>query len=593
MDRTVSLLIISPYKQLSEMIKEIVAVRSDITADIYVGNLEEALAITRNLDLSCYDGIVSRGGTALQLKKNTQLPVYDIGLSGMDVLRSLRLAQGFNDKIAVVGFETITNPAKKVCEILQYNTPIYTVTSGDESFQCLESLKSEGVNVVVCDVITAHHAILFNMNPILITSGYDTIQNTLDEAVYYSLITKDDRLKKNTLFKLQQKNPYPCMVFDDKGDIFFSSFSDKQDYINLYLQAHYDELKMMNESSFERIIKNKLVIISVKHNNNYMFVYARISDNVNLRRINAIHIISSEHIENTQDEYYCSHTIGSTINILKKYSDTSASIIIRGEVGTGKDKAALMLHRQGKYSKNLFYQIDCANMTNKDWGYLLRHHDSPLSHNKRTIYFKNINSIDNSIFIKLLATIIDTNLNVRNQLIFSVISTKSAEEDDNKYISELLDNISCVSIYLPSLKERSEDIPILTSFYINRLNLSLGKQIIGFEPKALQVLTKFPWERNLSQLQRIVRELMLLTDTSYISYENTMTILHKETAVWNDATTGYGGNLDLNQTLSKITYDVIRLVLKEEHNNHTNTAYRLGISRSTLWRILKAHQTED
>ncbi|KHM51466.1 hypothetical protein NZ47_10365 [Anaerovibrio lipolyticus] len=79
MDRTVSLLIISPYKQLSEMIKEIVAVRSDITADIYVGNLEEALAITRNLDLSCYDGIVSRGGTALQLKK---IPNYQCMILG-------------------------------------------------------------------------------------------------------------------------------------------------------------------------------------------------------------------------------------------------------------------------------------------------------------------------------------------------------------------------------------------------------------------------------------------------------------------------------------------------------------------------------
>jgi len=128
---------------------------------------------------------------------------------------------------------------------------------------------------------------------------------------------------------------------------------------------------------------------------------------------------------------------------------------------------------------------------------------------------------------------------------------------------------------------------MLTAFYINRLNVQLGKQVIGFESKALMALKVFPWENNLAQLQRIIKELMLLTDTAYISYENTMRILHKETAVWSSSDTKHQVNLDLTQTLNKINYDIIRLILAEEGNNHTKTAKRLGISRSTLWRILK------
>ena len=88
--------------------------------------------------------------------------------------------------------------------------------------------------------------------------------------------------------------------------------------------------------------------------------------------------------------------------------------------------------------------------------------------------------------------------------------------------------------------------------------------------------------------KRIVYELMLITTTPYISYENTMRLLHQETALWvSPGQSGY--QFDLNQTLEHITYDIVRMVLKEENNNQSRTAQRLGIGRNTLWRILKTH----
>ncbi len=81
---------------------------------------------------------------------------------------------------------------------------------------------------------------------------------------------------------------------------------------------------------------------------------------------------------------------------------------------------------------------------------------------------------------------------------------------------------------------------------------------------------------------------MLITTTPYISYENTMRLLHQETALWvSPGQSSY--QFDLNQTLEHITYDIVRMVLKEENNNQSRTAQRLGIGRSTLWRILKTH----
>ena len=120
------------------------------------------------------------------------------------------------------------------------------------------------------------------------------------------------------------------------------------------------------------------------------------------------------------------------------------------------------------------------------------------------------------------------------------------------------------------------------------LVMLLVSPIIGFDTKASLALKQFPWEGNLHQLQRIIYELMLITSTPYISYENTMRLLHQETALW-VAPEQSGYQFDLNQTLDDITYDVVRMVLKEENNNQSRTAQRLGIGRSTLWRILKSH----
>lgn len=79
---------------------------------------------------------------------------------------------------------------------------------------------------------------------------------------------------------------------------------------------------------------------------------------------------------------------------------------------------------------------------------------------------------------------------------------------------------------------------------------------------------------------------MIITTGIYISYENTMRQLHKEGALWT-STEQSGFQFNLEQPLSDITYDIIRQVLREENNNHSQTAKRLEISRSTLWRILK------
>ena len=104
----------------------------------------------------------------------------------------------------------------------------------------------------------------------------------------------------------------------------------------------------------------------------------------------------------------------------------------------------------------------------------------------------------------------------------------------------------------------------------------------------MELMTNFSWPQNLNQLRHILRELAVITQTPYISYQNVKYMLDQEL---NLSATQVPINLDLSQTMEEINYQIIQMVLKEENGSKEKTSRRLGISRSTLWRILKNRQT--
>lgn len=591
----IKLLGISPYSGMNEILKELVSNREDIEADCRIADLEDAISLIHELNPNNYDVIISRGGTAQQLKKHTTLPVIDAGLSTLDVLRAIKLAQNFSADFAVVGFENIANHAHTLNELLQYDIPIYMISSKEESELKLDELQRQGTHIIVCDVITSRIAQKKGMNSVLITSGYETIKTALDQAVYLTKRYMNDKGTFTHLTLSSLYNPVKCVIFDQDGELLMSSLEDtpsSQEIIRT-LKKSFDFLWHVDSRQVERKLKDCVLSITKKHvqmkNCSYLYLYLRIDEAHEIRKINSIQRMTSNSEDDVDFGYYTSsHSIGNTQDLIERYSKTDSPIIISGESGTGKDKAAYFIYKKSSFQHQLFYQIDCETATDKEWNYLLTHYDSPLAHSGRTLYFRHINSVEKHTFNRLLSHITDTHLSKRNRLLFSITSSQG-NQNHLAYLEQLAKQLPCLSLYLPALRERTDDIPSLATLYINRFNATLGKQIIGFEPRARQALQSFPWNSNLDQFKRIIQELMLITTTSYISYENTMRLLRQETSVWIPASSP-SFQFDIYQPLDSIVYDIARLVLEQENNNHTNAAQRLGIGRSTLWRILKSHE---
>ena len=171
-----------------------------------------------------------------------------------------------------------------------------------------------------------------------------------------------------------------------------------------------------------------------------------------------------------------------------------------------------------------------------------------------------------------------------NRLFFSYsISQESPFQNDELFLY-LTDAMHCLQFHIPSLSQRREDIPALVGLYINSTNIQYGTRVIGLDKAALLTLQNYVWERNVDQLVQTVQELVLHAKASYISNDDVQALLACRPVTLSNSA---DYQIDLNRSLDDIIQDVVQRVYKMEDMNQTRTAEHLGISRSTVWRILK------
>ncbi len=582
---------IAPYEGMSSMMKRLAEKRDDLELDVFVGDLDKGVEIARQNFNSNYDVIISRGGTAEMILKSSSIPVVEISLSVYDILRAIKLAENYSDRYAVVGFPAITGSAHLLCDLLQYKIDIFTIHDGNEVQFALNDLKKQGYRMVLCDMITHTLAKNLGLNAILITSGTEGISSAFDQAVRlcnsFSHIKGENQLLTNLLMEQDQDT----VVFDSHKNLYLSTIDGerKEDIRNVLLDE-IDQTLSLKSHKFFKNIKGDLFAFSSKSislNGKQFAAYYFSASQVPMAGSKyGIRYSSLQEVENHFFNSFYSITSASNDiqNTIEQVNQTRYPVMIMGEAGTGKGQVAGVLYAQSSYANNPLITINGSLLTDKGWSFLTNHYNSPLNDNNNTIYFQNLDSLSEERRKYLLSVILDGNLCKRNRVLFSCVS-RPGESTPEKGV-EFINTLSCMTIYLPPLRDRIDDISTLSSLYLNALNLDLAKQIIGFEPDALNLLAEYSWPNNYTQFKRILCELSVITTTPYISCDNVRKLLSKEYVLPSDIGRQNDVNFNINRPLDEINKDIIRLILKEKGGNQSAAAKQLGIGRTTLWRYL-------
>ena len=585
--KRMKVLAISPYAGMQEIVKQVAAKRKDIELTACVANIMELESVLKMIASGNYDIILSRGGTAKAIAGRTLVPVVEVAISVYDVLRVIKTAETFQGRFAIVGAANITQTARLLCDLLRYQIKIVEATGEAEVSEAIGRLKGEGYELIIGDNLSNRTARMQGLNSLLITSGQESIEQAFSEAaaIYknYSDIKEENQRWRQGI----EYAPCAVVILNERNEVFCNTLEDKPIYKKIWklIMKSVDSFWERQASSLEQIIDNRLCRLDARmlhtSREKLLYIYVTMTYVPTILNNPAIRLVDVFRQDGNLDGIFpsVSGSLGGLRKKAAEYANTLQSVLILGEEGTGKTKTAYTLYSQSSYALNPFYEINCRLMTQKNWDQLMTSTNSILLGKKCTLFFRNMECLSGEQARMLLDYLHFSKADVRNRLLFSL---KIPEKGEFSVKNEILQSLSCLVFQIPALRDRKEELPSMAALYINQMNQEFGKSVLNFEMDALEFLTAYSWPGNLTQFKRIIKELVISSETSYIS----LGALQK--ALWSEEDSDLSGyRLELTKTLDQITRDIALTVLKEEGGNKTKAAKRLGIARNTLWRILK------
>ncbi|MDO4650816.1 MAG: PrpR N-terminal domain-containing protein [Eubacteriales bacterium] len=586
---------IAPYEGMKVIMQKLAQERDDLNLDVFIGDLKQGPEVLRQHTEKKYDVIISRGGTAQLLRRETYLPVIEVGLSLYDILRSIKLAETYDGRYAIVSFPNIVENARQICDLLQISIDTFSISSHDEVQETLIHLRDQGYQMILCGMNAYTMAKRIGLNAVLFTSGPESISAAFDQAVKISH-AQAALLNENLFYRdiLHNASDH-VLVLKEDGSLFYSNFETER-YPNIAesLSVNIPSIMEKKTQKFFHNLDGLLYSFTCKSLSFLGERYAAFYFSSNSVPIaNSKYGIQYLNLREEEDPFFDSFysitnvdtTIRSTIDGL---SQSRFPVMISGEVGLGKEQVARIIYTESELNTKPLIIVNCALLNERSWNFLTNHYNSPFNDNENTIFIKDITELSENRRKHLLSIIIDTNLCKRNRLIFSCKCPFGQGMPSEAM--EFVNQLSCVTLHLPPLRDSVVNIPTLATLYLSTINASSENQIIGLDANALALLQSYNWPYNYTQFKRILNELALITKTPYIHAEQVAQLLEKEepsSEARLPASSDETCNLDLSRPLSEITQEIIQRVLEQNNGNQTATAKQLNIGRSTLWRYLK------
>ncbi|MDD2672205.1 MAG: sigma-54 dependent transcriptional regulator [Syntrophales bacterium] len=297
--------------------------------------------------------------------------------------------------------------------------------------------------------------------------------------------------------------------------------------------------------------------------------------------------------------------------VIKKIADTPASVMILGESGTGKELVAGAIHNNSSRRNMPFVVVNCGGipenlLESEFFGYMKgaftgayadKHGLFEAAH-KGTIFLDEISELPPLLQVKLLRVVQEKtfrrvggteDIKVDVRIISATNQDLEKRVREGLFREDLFFRLNVIPIRIPPLRERKEDIQILTRFFIDKYSREFGKEIRKISAYAMELLLKYPFPGNVRELENIIERSVALETSSIILPENIAISGETENKprVPADIEIPDAGIM-LNREMAEIEKSLIRKALEKANGSKTRAADLLGISRDSLnYRIEK------
>ena len=311
-----------------------------------------------------------------------------------------------------------------------------------------------------------------------------------------------------------------------------------------------------------------------------------------------------------ENEFDRSHIIGKSkalmdvLDTIKRIAQTNASVLITGESGTGKELIAEAVHRNSPRAKKPFVKVNLGGISQSLFeSEMFGHKKGAFTDassdrvgrfelaDKGTIFLDEIGELDLSCQVKLLRVLQEQTFEVLGdsrprKVDIRIVSATNADlpkmVQERTFREDLFYRINLITVHLPALRERREDIPLLVRHFADQQCQANRLPKVDFTPEAMEYLKKLPYPGNIRELKNLV--------------ERTLLVSGKETLDAEDfkAQNIQSANLSSVQNMEGLTLEEmerqrILQALEQYGNNMTQVATALGVSRPSLYRRLEKY----
>ena len=293
--------------------------------------------------------------------------------------------------------------------------------------------------------------------------------------------------------------------------------------------------------------------------------------------------------------------------IIDRISLKSPTVLIQGESGTGKEIVANVIHQNSNRKNKPFIPVNCAAIVDgllesELFGHVKGSFTGAIRDKMGlfqaaeggTIFLDEIADVPRSLQVKLLRFLQDKRIRPVGsikELKIDVRIIAATNRDPEEAIrngdlrNDLFYRLNVVSINIPSLKERKEDIAILINHFLNKFNTRSKKKLMNISPEALDILEDYHWPGNVRQLENVIERAFALGVNKTITVNDLPSEIRKFGK--------HSGKDETNHSLRKNEIMLIKRALRNMKGEKKEAAKLLEIDLSTLYRKIKKYNIDD
>lgn len=629
------IVVVAPVNFMTELTRRVIAENGYTNVELLEGHRRSGVELTQ----LAIDGgaklIISRGGTYEMIKSEFDIPVVEVKVTAFDLIESFKAVQQTGERglIGVIGYRNVIAGAETIAEVMGLQVLCFEITDKSGIAAEVERQMAQGVRVFMGDGNVVGAVAKHGCRSVLVQSGSQAMQNAIEQAkgiLYAAQQEKEKAQQFSTIIDFVHDG---IIAVDTTGCItVFNTASQKITGFSRHealgrkitdiipdtrllrvLETARSEIGDIQRLDDQTVIAtNRIPVVVDGEVRGAVATYQDISEVQQLEQAIRIRLSEKGFVAqySFSDIVHQSAAVAECIKTAQKFARYDTSVLICGPSGVGKELFAQGIHNASQRRNSSFVAINCAALPealieSELFGYVEGSFTGAAKKGKPglfemahggTIFLDEISELPLSLQGRLLRVLQEKQV-MRigdNKLIPVDVRVVCATNRDlrslvshQQFRGDLYFRVAILSLYIPALNERSEDIALLGAHFVEAFGYRYRKGRMTLMPEAIDYLREYIYEGNVRELQGMIERAVVICEGKSISRDDLTVMTRAEPA---QASAGGDDAFPAGQSLREVEDWYIQQVFKKAKGSIKECSAILGIDRTTLWRRIKEKQ---